>query len=196
MIVFVLLRLRWRPIGIGLVGLAFGAVVMAATVISVVNGPTTVSGNYFRVFAWLNAVERIAKRPVFGTAFEAGQIEVITEAEIEAFGVAEKTYLGLAMQYGVMAAVLQLAIAIRLMAFHVSRWSTGLQVSRIHLASAFLAAFAYAETFYGSFAGAPLVAMCIGLLCCSAIRGGRTNGYPSVGSTPPGLSGRPFHETQ
>jgi hypothetical protein len=128
------------------------------------------SGNYYRLFAWRNAIENIMINPIMGThKFSIGELPNISKETIMDFGIAESTYLSYAMHYGILPAIIHFLVILfifsqRVRLFYSRRVNS---YSNFHLVAAVFSGVVFVDSFYGTVLGSMLTTMCYGLICIS-----------------------------
>jgi hypothetical protein len=152
------------------ISLVMVASVLALTVVSV-SYIGSYSGNYYRVFAWVNAIENIGIHPIVGThTFILGKLPSVSEYTIMEFGIAESPYLNYALHYGILPALVHLVV----ITFVFSQRVKSLYLQKknrlhgFHIAAAIFAGVAFVDTFYGTVLGSMLTTMSNGLMCISS----------------------------
>lgn len=167
--IIVLLRLRVKFEKLVAIAVAMVVAVFVVTYISV---PylSDYSGNYYRVFAWKNAIEFIRTDPIVGTHhLSVGNLPAISEDTIRDFGISESTYLSYALHYGIIPAILQLLLIMiifkrRVRLLYLSRESGSY---RFNFFAAIFAGVIFVDTFYGNILGSMLTTICYGFICIS-----------------------------
>ncbi len=146
------------------------AAVVAMTVISI-DYLGRDSANYYRVFAWGNAIENIMIHPIVGThTFSVGELSNINKDTFKEFGIAESAYLNYALHYGIFPAIAHLIVILFIFSQRVrllySRNVTGL--FNFQFIGAAFSGVVFIDTFYGTVLGSMLTTMCYGLICISS----------------------------
>jgi len=118
--------------------------------------------NLYRVYAWINSIDNIAKNPYFGRQdFNKDPIEIISFDNIADYGITESQYLEIAVHYGIFPFILFLIIMILM--FRKS-YDTFTSSNKIILISGFII---FTDSFYGSIYGMPLTTVFFTLLIFS-----------------------------
>ncbi len=166
--VFLLLKSRQRFGWLFAASACLAASVFLVTYLSV-KADDVSSGNYFRVFAWLNALDVAKAHPVLGFhGFSSGELPWISEDTIVEYGVAESTYLGYATHFGLFPPIAQLLVISYVFWKRVQLLrDTTPQAARFNLMAAAFAGVAFVDTFYGTLLGSILTTTCYGLICLS-----------------------------
>jgi hypothetical protein len=140
--------------------LLFAFSVFAVTVYSVTLNFS--QSNVFRVFAWTNSLNNIANNPYFGSQdFYTDEMEFVSLENIENYGIAESTYLEIAVHYGVFPMIIFLMIMILLLRKSYDNFTSS---NKIILISTVII---FTDTFYGSIYGMPLTTIFFTLLIFS-----------------------------
>ncbi len=168
-IVFFLLKWRVRFSRLFIISIVLAATVFLITIFSV--GFTgEISGNFYRVFAWSNAIENILQHPMIGThSFSTDELPSINEDTIKEFGIAESTYLGYALHYGIFPMFVHFLLItfifwrrLKLFYSNISFFSHDFK-----FIAAVFSSVVFIDTFYGTLLGSMLTTMCYGLMCVS-----------------------------
>lgn len=127
------------------------------------------SGNFYRVFAWSNALENIVIHPILGThTFLTDKLPDVSKDTIILYGVSESAYLDIAVHYGIFPALMNMLVLFIIFSkkvniFYSDKYST----SRFNLVAALFAGMSFIDSFYGTFLGSLLPTMAYGLFCIS-----------------------------
>ena len=153
------------------ISVVMAAAVFAVTVVSISYLGRN-SGNYYRVFAWVNAIENIMIHPIIGThTFGTGELLNISEDTIKEFGIAESAYLDYALHYGIFPAIAHLTVILFIFSQRVKLlYSRNVNSSfNFQLVAAIFSGVVFIDTFYGgTVLGSMLTTMCYGLICISS----------------------------
>ncbi len=128
------------------------------------------TANYYRAFAWSNALDGIAEHPLLGNhGFYKGEILGISEDTISEYGMAESSYLQYALHFGVVPAILYFLIFLRVFVRRLKRFyqTPNRSVDRASMVAASIAGYALIDTFYGTFIGSFVSTIFFGLLVFS-----------------------------
>lgn len=164
-LVIALLRLRLGRLKFVIVCLLAAASVFVATIYSV-RISEELTGNALRVYAWVTALAKIETSPWLGNhEFETGEYFSMSEDIIADWGIAESTYLGYGMHYGILPMLAHLVILlwVLLRCLRQVRINPGM----IQWLAALFAGVVFVDTFYGTLLGSVLTTTCFGLLCIS-----------------------------
>ena len=157
---------RWKIVTVGALA---AAAVFAATVYSA-QAAGELTGNFFRVHAWVTALGKIEENPVVGThTFARGELPGIDESTIEDFGIAESAYLNYAVHYGLFPAIAHLGVVLLILLKclrQLYQYRRREAPMAVYLA-ALLAGVVFIDSFYGTVLGQVLTTVVVGLFCLS-----------------------------
>lgn len=166
-LVFVSLKFRLKLCNINILSIIFVSCVFGATFMTAVVNDGFVSGNYLRVAAWLNAIQNIAQNPIFGAhIFTKGSFDEMSLDTIIEYGIAESSYLQLALDFGILAAVLNMVVLYLIMRINVAKFYKN-NGDRCGIATAAFSIIAFADSFYGTLYGSVFTAFVYAALCLS-----------------------------
>jgi hypothetical protein len=167
---YFLIKRRTRFTMLLLCSLVAAAAVFGATIYSIQFYEGT-SGNFYRAFAWLTAIDGISQSPIVGHhQFLTGELPEVSPEAIAEYGIAESTYLAYALHFGVVPAVLHFLILLTIFRRSVREYyrPTRTGSSAIKFAAALFACAAFIDTFYGTLIGGVFTSVCFGLFVFTA----------------------------
>lgn len=178
---FILLKMRFRFSLLVFSSFIFASLVVVATVFSAIqaggidgSGTGFVTGNQLRVIAWTHALEKIPASPWIGThTFSSGDFEMSIDT-IREFGIAEAPWLQLALDYGVIVALLDFLALFMLVKINIKRFYEN-NNNPFYFGVALFTIVMVTERFYGVLYGTFFLTSIFFLACVSA-RGRRFNG--------------------
>jgi len=126
------------------------------------------SGNFLRLLAWDNAIRNIYENPLFGThTFLSGSFDVMSADTIIDYGIAESMHLQVALDYGILPAVITILVLSIIMIQADSVYSSTAGKNHQVFASSVMASVMFVDSFYGTAYGSVLVTFIFVLLCIS-----------------------------
>jgi hypothetical protein len=126
-----------------------------------------VNGNYLRIVAWSNAVQKISENPFFGNhSFKTGNFDFMSIDTIIDFGIAESLYLQVAQDFGIFAALIILLVYFLIMKRNIL-YLYNIRNDYKYKAIAVLSIVWLIDSFYGTFNGSVLTTFFFSALCLS-----------------------------
>ena len=145
---------------LGIIALVFFATVIHA------NYSAQDTGNYFRALKWGHALTHIIDSPIIGTQiFPEGEYAWVGNIKYSTRN-AESMFLGNALDFGVIVAMITPTILYILMRINIKRFYYS-DKSRGALSAALVSMFAFSDYFYGSFYGSILPSLFFSILVVS-----------------------------
>ncbi len=164
--VMILLKFRFRTSILYPFYYCFGALVFLVTIYSA-SQAEYVSGNFLRVLAWTNSIEKIPQSPITGDhSFLPGQFEDMSIDTILDYGIAESPYLQIALDFGILPAI----ISFYILFFISKRWIKLYYRSpnnSSYFACAAFSSVIFVDRFYGSLFGGMFATFIYCALCVS-----------------------------
>lgn len=166
LVMWFLLKNMVRARIVYLICLCFVAAVFLVTYYSAMQAED-VSGNLLRVIAWGNSIEKIILSPIAGYHdFLSGEFEEMSVDTILDFGITESPYLQIAVDFGVLPAIISLYTIYLIFKRCIKLYYYDSR-NHYYFASALFSGVVFADRFYGSIYGGMFVTFIYCALCVS-----------------------------
>jgi hypothetical protein len=131
------------------------------------NGADYISGNLLRTIAWINSIDKISLSPIIGYhGFLPGQFEYMSVNTIIDYGIAESHYLQLAVDFGVLPAIISLYVTYLISAQCIRKYYSRPSFS-VLLTPALFSGVIFVDRFYGSLFGGMFLTFIFCAICIS-----------------------------